>query len=136
MNTEAERDLSEDIYREKYVAFVDLLGFKRLVADADQSQERRRHVHEVLELLRETACENPSIGMRLTQFSDCIIMSADRTATCRPDDPDSPDLTESHPTSPAPSRKRQVAVMIVQVGAALRLLVIRRAGSTPGASTF
>jgi hypothetical protein len=53
--------------------------------------------------------------------------------TCRPDEPDSPDLSESHPLSPAPSRKRQLRVMTVQVGAALGFLVIRRAGSTPGA---
>jgi hypothetical protein len=56
--------------------------------------------------------------------------------TCRPDDPDSPDLSESHLTSLAPSPKRQVAVMTVQVGAALSLLVIRWVGSTPGASTI
>ena len=53
--------------------------------------------------------------------------------TCRPDDPDSPDLTSSQLPSPAPSRKPQVAVMTVQVGAALGFLVIRRAGSIPGA---
>jgi len=55
--------------------------------------------------------------------------------TCRPDDPDSPDLRDSQPTSPALSRKRQVAGMTVQVGATLGFSIIRRAGSTPGAST-
>ena len=56
--------------------------------------------------------------------------------TCRPDDPDSPDSTRSQPPSPAPSRKPQVAAMTVQVGAALGFLVIRRAGSIPGASAL
>jgi hypothetical protein len=71
---------SQDAYRQKYVAFVDLLGFKRLVAEADPSPKKRRRVLDLLDLLRTTACENPSIGMRLTHFSDCVIMSADRSA--------------------------------------------------------
>jgi len=54
--------------------------------------------------------------------------------TCHPDDPDSPDLTGSQPLSPAQSRKRQAAVMTVEVGAVLGVLVTRRADSTPGAS--
>lgn len=73
-------DRSTEAYRDKYVAFVDLLGFKRLVADADASPEKRLRVLELLDLLRTTACENPSLGMRLTQFSDCVILSSDRTA--------------------------------------------------------
>ena len=48
--------------------------------------------------------------------------------TCRPDDPDSPDLTRSQPTSPASSRKRQVAVMTVQ--AADTLAKASRGGAT------
>jgi len=79
MSVTVEGDHVQDIYRDKYVAFVDLLGFKQLVIDADRSPERRLHVLEILDLLRATACENPSIGMRLTQFSDCVILSADRT---------------------------------------------------------
>ena len=75
----AGESVSQDTYREKYVAFVDLLGFKRLVAEADPWPEKRWQVLKLLDLLRTTACENPSIGMRLTQFSDCVILSADRT---------------------------------------------------------
>src|SRR6476620_11953345 len=33
--------------------------------------------------------------------------SQNLSPTCRPDEPDSPDLSDSHPPSPAPSRKRQ-----------------------------
>ena len=80
MSVNGESARVQDIYRDKYVAFVDLLGFKRLVVASASSPERRQHVLEILELLRSTACENPSIGMRLTQFSDCIILSADRTS--------------------------------------------------------
>jgi hypothetical protein len=39
--------------------------------------------------------------------------------TCRPDDPDSPDLTSSQRPSPASLQTRQSAVMTVQIGAAL-----------------
>lgn len=56
--------------------------------------------------------------------------------TCRPDEPDSPDLTDPQPTSPASFNITQLRVMTVQVGAVLGFLVIRRAGSTPGASTL
>jgi hypothetical protein len=80
MSVTAEGDRVKDIYRDKYVAFVDLLGFKRLMTAAAGLPEGRRHVLEILDLLRTTACENPSIGMHLTQFSDCIILSADRTS--------------------------------------------------------
>ena len=41
--------------------------------------------------------------------------------TCRPDDPDSPDLTRSQSPLPDPSRQCEVAAMTVQVGAALGL---------------
>ena len=68
-----------DIYRDKYVAFVDLLGFKQCVVDADKHPGRRRQLLQMLALVKETLCENPSIGMCLTHFSDCIIVSADRT---------------------------------------------------------
>jgi hypothetical protein len=51
--------------------------------------------------------------------------------TCRPDDPDSPDLTPSQPPLPIRLDKRQVAAMTVQVGAALGFPIIRRAVRIP-----
>jgi hypothetical protein len=54
--------------------------------------------------------------------------------TCRPDEPDSPDLTYSQPTSPASFQITQLRAMTVQVGAALGFSIIRRAGSIPGAA--
>jgi hypothetical protein len=68
-----------DIYCEKYVAFVDLLGFKSIVVGAERFPEKRQGVLEILRLMQSSLCDNPYIGMRLTQFSDCTIISADRT---------------------------------------------------------
>lgn len=66
-----------DCYRSKYVAFIDMLGFgQRIVASASDPAERKAIV-EALELLRDTACANPTCGLVLTYFSDCIVLSAD-----------------------------------------------------------
>lgn len=68
-------------YKERYVAFLDLLGFKAQVEVAEQSQAQAQwaRLREILALVRDTLCENPALGMRLTCFSDCIVFSADRT---------------------------------------------------------
>jgi hypothetical protein len=67
-------------YRERYVAFLDLLGFKALVKSAESDAVERERLLEILRLLRDTLCENPKLGMRFTHFSDCIVLSIDRTA--------------------------------------------------------
>ncbi len=67
-------------YRERYVAFLDLLGFKELVKRAERVAVERERLLEILRLLRDTLCENPKLGMRFTHFSDCIVLSIDRTA--------------------------------------------------------
>ncbi len=69
-----------DVYSEKYVVFLDLLGFKAKVNAADVDSELRKEVLTVLRIVRETLCNNERIGMQLTHFSDCIIFSANRTA--------------------------------------------------------
>ncbi len=67
-------------YKERYVAYLDLLGFKSLVKLAETVPEERNRLLEVLGLMRDSLCENPALGMRFTHFSDCIVLSIDRTA--------------------------------------------------------
>ena len=71
---------SHEDYSDRYVVFLDLLGFKAEVERAEQNPAERQRLHDILKLVRDTLCENPSIHMRLTCFSDCIIFSAERTA--------------------------------------------------------
>lgn len=69
-----------DTYTEKYVAFLDVLGFSHLVRDADTNPSKRNLIQGIIRTLRETFNEVPSsTGFRFTQFSDCIVISADRT---------------------------------------------------------
>jgi hypothetical protein len=66
-------------YRERYVAFLDLLGFKVLVDAAETTLEERGRLAEVLDRLSQTLCNAPTIGGRFTYFSDCIVITADAT---------------------------------------------------------
>lgn len=66
-------------YKERYVAFLDLLGFKVQVEEAERTPSEWPRLREILALVRDTLCENPALGMHLTWFSDCIVFSADRT---------------------------------------------------------
>ena len=71
---------ADDDYNDSYVAYLDLLGFKSLVKIAEKNPAERTRLREILSLLRDTLCEIPSIGLRVTHFSDCIIFSTERTA--------------------------------------------------------
>jgi hypothetical protein len=68
-----------DVYNDKYVAFLDLLGFKSKVNDADTNPEVRKEILNVLDILRDTLSNNDNVGMRFTHFSDCIILTANHT---------------------------------------------------------
>jgi hypothetical protein len=68
-----------DDYQERYVAFLDLLGFKAQVERAEENLEQRAKLRDILSLMRDTLCESPAVGMRFTYFSDCIVLSAQRT---------------------------------------------------------
>lgn len=68
-------DLVND-YGPKYVAFLDLLGFRHLVKRSGQDVLERQRLIKVLKLVRDTLCENPTIDFRFTYFSDCIVLSA------------------------------------------------------------
>jgi hypothetical protein len=67
-------------YSEKYVVFLDLLGFSEIVNKMGQDVLERNRVVEALKLVRDTLCQNPAIGLRFTYFSDCIVLSAHRSA--------------------------------------------------------
>jgi hypothetical protein len=72
-------DESLEEYEERYVAFLDLLGFKRQVEIAESDPTERNKVHEILVLVRDTLGENPYLSFRRNYFSDCIVLSIKRT---------------------------------------------------------
>lgn len=69
----------QDEYKERYVAFLDLLGFKALVCAAEENEREHDRLREALKILNETLCCVPKLGFRFTYFSDCIIISSDVT---------------------------------------------------------
>jgi hypothetical protein len=69
-----------DDYKERYVAFLDLLGFKPQVELAEKDHDERTKLREVLQLMKETLTNNPYIGFRFNYFSDCIVLSVNRTS--------------------------------------------------------
>jgi hypothetical protein len=71
--------MGEMLYREKYVAFIDMRGFSNLVRSAAQDAEKQARIVEAIERLKDTACCNPTIGLMITYFSDCVVLSSDRT---------------------------------------------------------
>lgn len=62
-------------YECRVVAFLDILGFSRLVEMADDPKWRTA-IEGVLQTLRSTLAPNEAHSLRLTQFSDCIVISA------------------------------------------------------------
>jgi hypothetical protein len=66
-------------YPEKYVAFVDILGFSDLVERADQDAKLRKNLAEILHIFQTTCGTIPTIGTRVTQFSDSLVVTANRT---------------------------------------------------------
>lgn len=69
----------KDCYREKYVAFIDMLGFGQRVKASAHDPVERKAIIEAIEHLRSTATPNPHVGLLITYFSDCIVISADET---------------------------------------------------------
>ncbi len=56
-----------------------MLGFSDLVLASDQDVEKHKAIVESIDRLKETACNNPNTGTITTYFSDCIVISSDRT---------------------------------------------------------
>jgi hypothetical protein len=69
----------DDEYKERYVAFLDLLGFKALVCAAESNQGEYARLKGALERLNQTLCNVPRWELRFTHFSDCIIITSDVT---------------------------------------------------------
>jgi hypothetical protein len=67
----------EDRYQERYVAFLDILGFAELVRGADRSAERRQEIVDALRSARGERYEEARIKVHF--FSDSIILSAEHT---------------------------------------------------------
>jgi hypothetical protein len=66
-------------YIEKYVAFIDMLGFKNLVESADVSAQQREALAKIIGVFRTTIGAHETLGTRVTQFSDSLIVSSDRS---------------------------------------------------------
>jgi hypothetical protein len=79
MNPGPDRDAVSDVYRTKYVVFMDILGFKELVEEADRGPETRGKLLRALTRLKRTATANPHFGLRLSHFSDSLILSVDHS---------------------------------------------------------
>jgi hypothetical protein len=71
--------IHDDEYKERYVAFLDLLGFKALVCAAEGNQGEYARLKGALERLNQTLCNVPRWEFRFTHFSDCIIITSDVT---------------------------------------------------------
>ena len=69
----------QDSYTQKYVVFLDLLGFKAKVEEVEKSLELRQELLEILHLVKTSLCDYDQVGMRFTHFSDCIIFSTNRS---------------------------------------------------------
>jgi hypothetical protein len=76
------QDINREVedYKDRYVAYLDLLGFKAQVESAERDPAEMAKLREILTLMRDTLGENPLIGLRFKYFSDCIAVSAERTA--------------------------------------------------------
>lgn len=74
------KEIDESAYRTKYVAFLDVLGFSALVRAGDTDPEIRQLILNIVAILRETLARNPRVGFQFTQFSDCIVLSANCNA--------------------------------------------------------
>ncbi|WP_374615290.1 hypothetical protein [Sphingorhabdus sp.] len=67
--------MAAERYQRRAVAFLDILGFSQLVERADEP-EWRIAIESVLKTLRGTLTPNAAFDLRLSQFSDCIVISA------------------------------------------------------------
>jgi hypothetical protein len=66
-------------YIEKYVGFIDMLGFRNFVQSADASAEKREALAKVIGIFRTTIGAHETFGTRVTQFSDSLVVSSDRS---------------------------------------------------------
>lgn len=76
--------MPEDLYAEKYVAFIDIVGFKTVVKMGDCDPAQRERLRGAISELRKTMCEIPRLDVVVSQFSDCVVISAkkDKEGLC------------------------------------------------------
>lgn len=67
------------LYQDKYVAFIDMLGFSALVQESAADMSKLDEIAEAIDRLKNTACCNPATGLLFTYFSDCIVISSSRS---------------------------------------------------------
>lgn len=71
---------SDADYLDRYVAFLDILGFSDLTEKADEHPDWRQYLRSIIDQLHNTLPRQvEQTGFRFVQFSDCIVMSADRS---------------------------------------------------------
>jgi hypothetical protein len=59
--------------------YLDILGFKEKVEEADKNAESRQILLNILDSVRTSFGSYDKVGMQFTHFSDCLILSANRT---------------------------------------------------------
>lgn len=79
MSTTPNSVLDDSGYRDRYVAFLDILGFSELTQKADGHPNWRAYLRDCIDALGRTLPSQVELsGFRFVQFSDAIVLSADR----------------------------------------------------------
>ena len=55
------------LYQDKYVAFIDMLGFSALVQESAADMSKLDEIAEAIDRLKNTACCNPATGLLFTR---------------------------------------------------------------------
>jgi hypothetical protein len=66
------------VYKEKYVLFMDILGFSQKVLDSHDDTSLKDEIDHILTLIYQSAADYQRMDMKVTQFSDNILCSAQR----------------------------------------------------------
>jgi hypothetical protein len=70
---------NEDDYSDRYVGFLDVLGFRALVERGDTDPDLRAIIRDLQSMLRTSLGNHPELDTYVSQFSDSIVISAPRT---------------------------------------------------------
>jgi hypothetical protein len=68
-----------EIYNDKYVLLMDILGFSRKVQESRDDTSLQREIDHMLTLIYQSAADYEHVDMKVTQFSDNILCSAQRS---------------------------------------------------------
>lgn len=72
------RQLRGSEFQERYVAYLDILGFSRLVEDANHCDDARQIIRSSLRTFLDIVSKHPNPELQFSQFSDNLVLSASR----------------------------------------------------------